>query len=453
MSAIDKLILNGVEYDITQGIQKEIEDLEELQNGGGGLTEDIKTALLQIAQKVAYIDASGQTYYDELEDALYPPANLTRITAVYTQSGTVYDNATLDSLRTDLVVTAYYDNSTSEVVTTYTLSGTLATGTSTITAAYGGKTATFTVTVTHATTQYTITNTLTNCSNSNSATTINEQTAYSGTLTASSGYIMSTATVTMGGTDVTGTAYNSSTGAISIASVTGNVVITAEAVEDVGWISGVPYDMSAEGFRDGYYLNNGVETISSSGYACSPYFPCVGAWILSDTAFNTYNGEYDSEKTYIRKDNIPANTYMNFDGYDAAFFRVSAKAATVTGAVITPYRLPQLLENTVWAANQYYETPFVNNGSINDVGAITASSGYGYSDYANIYNATKIRDNWYGRGGLWHAYAFYDGNKNFISRTVVPTADTVTDISIPSDARYVRVITLLACTGLCISLS
>ena len=51
-------------------------------------------------------------------------------------------------LRDDLVVTAYYDNGTSAVVTTYTLSGTLTVGTSVITAAYGGKTATFNVTVT-----------------------------------------------------------------------------------------------------------------------------------------------------------------------------------------------------------------------------------------------------------------------------------------------------------------
>ena len=36
----------------------------------------------------------------------------------------------------------------------------------------------------------------------------------------------------MGGTDITSTAYNSGTGAISITSVTGNIVITATAVEE-----------------------------------------------------------------------------------------------------------------------------------------------------------------------------------------------------------------------------
>ena len=74
-------------------------------------------------------------------------ATLSSISAVYTQGGTVYDTDSLDSLKADLVVTAHYDDSSTETVTTYTLSGTLAVGTSTITVSYGGKTTTFTVTV------------------------------------------------------------------------------------------------------------------------------------------------------------------------------------------------------------------------------------------------------------------------------------------------------------------
>ena len=119
-----------------------------------GLTDAIKLALLQIAQKVAYIDDDGQDYYDDLYDALYPPAppaTLTSISCVYTQSGTVYDTDTLDSLKSDLVVTAHYDDSSTQTVSAYTLSGTLSVGTSTITVAYGGKTTTFTVTVSHQT--------------------------------------------------------------------------------------------------------------------------------------------------------------------------------------------------------------------------------------------------------------------------------------------------------------
>lgn len=124
---------------------------EAAQSGGSGtgLTEDIKQALLQIAEKVAYIDEDGQDYYDALLDALYPPANLTSISCVYTQSGTVYDTDSLNSLKSDLAVVAHYDDGAIETVTTYALSGTLTEGTSTITVSYSGKITTFNVTVTH----------------------------------------------------------------------------------------------------------------------------------------------------------------------------------------------------------------------------------------------------------------------------------------------------------------
>ena len=53
----------------------------------------------------------------------------------------------LDNLRDDLVVTAHFSDSSSDEIVYYTLSGTLASGTSTITAEYLGNTATFDVTV------------------------------------------------------------------------------------------------------------------------------------------------------------------------------------------------------------------------------------------------------------------------------------------------------------------
>lgn len=76
---------------------------------------------------------------------------------------------------------------------------------------------------------YTITNNLTHCSNSNSIRSVNENSNYAATITPSEGYTLTDASVTivMGGTDVTSTVYNN--GAINIASVTGNIVITATA--------------------------------------------------------------------------------------------------------------------------------------------------------------------------------------------------------------------------------
>ena len=118
-----------------------------------GLSEDVKQALLQLAQKVAYIDDRGQTYYDDLYNALYPPRSLDSIDAVFNQgSAVIYDTASLNSLKQYLTVTANYSDGTREMLSdsAYTLSGTLTVGTSTVTASYQGKTDTFAVTVTEA---------------------------------------------------------------------------------------------------------------------------------------------------------------------------------------------------------------------------------------------------------------------------------------------------------------
>ena len=161
MADISKVrMLNGTEYNYKdakarsdiEGLKADLEDLDErvdaLESGGGGsgLTADVKEALLTCFRHVVFTD-SEEDYYANLEEALYPPADLVSISAVYTQSGTVYDTDSLDSLKSDLVVTAHYSDSTTGIVTGYTLSGTLAEGTSTITVVYGGKTTTFTVTV------------------------------------------------------------------------------------------------------------------------------------------------------------------------------------------------------------------------------------------------------------------------------------------------------------------
>ena len=143
--AVGDALADKADSDDVDAIDDRVTALE--SDTSGGLTADIKAALLACFANVAWASGDGQTYYDALDAALNPPANLSSITAVYTQSGTVYDTASLDDLKPDLVVTAHWSDNTTSTVTTYTLSGTLTEGTSTITVAYGGKTTTFTVTV------------------------------------------------------------------------------------------------------------------------------------------------------------------------------------------------------------------------------------------------------------------------------------------------------------------
>lgn len=73
---------------------------------------------------------------------------------------------------------------------------------------------------------YSVTNNLTNCTTNNSATKVVEGESYSATITANSGYELKTVSVTMGGSPV-----SVSGGVINIASVTGDIVITAVATE------------------------------------------------------------------------------------------------------------------------------------------------------------------------------------------------------------------------------
>lgn len=203
---------------------------------GQGVSDDLKAALLQLAQKVAYIDDQGQTYYDDLYDALYPEKTLLSIAANFQQGqAVVYNTDSLDSLKQYLTVTATYDDASTETVpsSAYTLSGTLTTGTSVITVTYEGKTDAFNVTVTAAPMSFAVTNTLTGCTTSNSATSVLENTSYTAVITASSGYTLvgATVSITMGGNDITTSAYSG--GIITINSVTGALVISVAAVAAV----------------------------------------------------------------------------------------------------------------------------------------------------------------------------------------------------------------------------
>lgn len=86
---------------------------------------------------------------------------------------------------------------------------------------------------------YTVSNKLSNVTTDNAAGTAFENEAYTATLTAADGYKLGNVTVTMGGVDVTADVY--ADGVISIASVTGDIVITAEGSDgtiSVTWEAG-----------------------------------------------------------------------------------------------------------------------------------------------------------------------------------------------------------------------
>lgn len=117
-----------------------------------------KNKLLEILRGIPYWSIDGAAeMIDELEAELFPEGDVVAIDAVYTQSGTVYAGAALDSLRPDLVVTATLSDSSTKVIQDYTITGTLTTGTSTVTVKYRDLTDTVSVSVSAAPTETGIT--------------------------------------------------------------------------------------------------------------------------------------------------------------------------------------------------------------------------------------------------------------------------------------------------------
>ena len=111
---------------------------------------------------------------------------------------------------------------------------------------------------------YIITNTLSNATNSNTTTSIEENTSYSAIISANNGYKLSTITVIMGGTDITSSAVSGNT--ISISSVTGDIVITVTTEVDTDAVVGnvdSNNNISLTGLSTGTYTlkyedNNGI---------------------------------------------------------------------------------------------------------------------------------------------------------------------------------------------------
>lgn len=158
---------------------------------------------------------------------------------------------------------------------------------------------------------------LTNAASSNTASYANDGDSYTTTLTANSGYALSSVTVTMGGMDITNTAYNANTGIVSIASVTGDVVITAVAVvsrTDVLRQSvasdGSPYN-GGTGYKSGYRLNSGGNESAASGVYCSGFIPMTNAQTI------------EFEGLSLPADSSVGNSFYTIHFYDSTFARIA----------------------------------------------------------------------------------------------------------------------------------
>jgi hypothetical protein len=158
---------------------------------------------------------------------------------------------------------------------------------------------------------WTITNALTNCVTSNYATTVAKGGSYTATITANSGYELESVNVTMGGADITSTAY--SNGDVNISAVTGDLVITASATKTVvsGYTNQVPISKDTDGsvFNGKGWIEKTRLSSSGATKACdyssaTGYIPAsAGAVIrVKGTSFdkdNDYICAYKSDHTFI----------------------------------------------------------------------------------------------------------------------------------------------------------
>ena len=213
-----------------------------------------------------------------------------------------------------------------------------------------------------ATVYHSITNALTNVTTNNAAVSAEDGTAYSATIAAANGYTMGSVIVTMGGTDITATAYNADTGVISIAAVTGDVVITANATKVILYHNLVPTAVDSSGvsapYTDGKMLSSSGGISDNSGFTTTGFIPFDGganhiyriggeeiAWNTYGCRIAWYTASYSIKGSVTNYDKIGASIYYPTKVEDAnaaaafstdinvsppqgaAYFRVSAKGS------------------------------------------------------------------------------------------------------------------------------
>ena len=133
-------------------------------------------------------------------------------------------------------------------------------------------------------TYYSVTYSLSHVTSSTTTASVAQGSSFAATLTAASGYTLSSVTIKMGGADITSSAYNTSTRVVSIASVTGNVIITATAVVATVAVSSVTLNKSTLSLTEG-----SSETLTATVLPSNATNKTV-TWTVSPSGYATVSG-------------------------------------------------------------------------------------------------------------------------------------------------------------------
>jgi hypothetical protein len=180
-----------------------------------------------------------------------------------------------------------------------------------------------------STVYYAVSSKLTNVTTSNDQKSIEADAAYSATLTPIEGYNFKSVSVTMGGKDITETAYKN--GVVTIAKVTGNVVITARAQARANFTNLVPQSINPDGSDfnvdgDGYdndtYIKSGGVVAAKKGYTTTGFIPVTagvktirvaGEGVYLDIEY-TRIASYDANFNFLNASPYKLMGIQNSDG-------------------------------------------------------------------------------------------------------------------------------------------
>ena len=220
------------------------------------------------------------------------------------------------------------------------------------------------------TTKYSVTKNLTNATINNTETEVEEGSNYSATITAEEGYEVTSVTVTVGGTDVTETVYTSSTGAINITNVTGAIVITVVATEQVTEYNAV----GKVAIGDYVYF----DVPYRNAFDVSKIYDAYTGWRVIDDGqahgSNAATGEIKliSTSTPLRYNASSSDVVSGLNGLTTGFFKTSKSSSGYN----------------VWITNAFFEQDLTT--AFNKMSSIIAkyTGGEKYTDDKGGYTTT-----------------------------------------------------------------
>lgn len=260
---------------------------------------------------------------------------------------------------------------------------------------------------------YVITRRLKNVSTWQISNTVRQGQTFFDKLTANSGYTIGTVKVTMGGTDITSSAYDSSTGKIYIASVTGDIDVTA-------------YDSTASATDVVHVINWNVENINITSGATLVYSDETYPKPINRADGNSYTAAFKATDSGYAVNEISA-TMGNSDLAGS----ITSSRGTITLNIAS-------VTNDVNISAKAYPITYEQGALVNGVVDSSATS-YGTTSFVPV-DGSRV-----GKfildpttQGAEVRIAFYDTDKEFISQISLSNSRTSTTY-VSANTRYIRV--------------